>query len=59
MIFSFENNACTYKLRTFSQGTLLCNDEECILCRDGTWEWPESFLGVEIHAVPGKDFSGL
>jgi hypothetical protein len=59
MVFSFENNSCAFKLRAYSRGSLLCNDDTCILCKDESWDWPVSVDGIEIHAVPGKDFSKL
>lgn len=59
MILSFDKSDCIFKLDAASKGSLMCNDEKCILCRDEDWDWPESFRGVEIHAVPGKSFIDL
>ena len=63
MVLSFDNKGCSLKRQEFSLGSLVCDTETCILCRDETWgsmvDWRSSLRGIEIHAIPGKALTGV
>lgn len=54
-----EIRNCLLRRRTFPNGSLLCNAQECIQCSDGNWveNWPLPLWIKEVYAVPGEDFS--
>lgn len=53
--------SCTFKEKSFSHGSIVCDDSKCMECDDGEWK-----VRLETHSArkgldigPGKDLSDL